>query len=501
MKNSYLFILTVILSFSAGTSFGQFFNGYALFNEMGENTVYLIDRDGNIAHSWSCNESCNYSVKLKDNGNIVRGGIDENSSLFGPASGGILQEIDPGGNIVWEFDYSSSDYLSHHDLEVLPNGNVLLSAWETKTSAELTQAGYVGSVPFMGLWPVHIIEVAQNGSGGQIVWEWHIWDHLVQDEDPNKDNYGDVASNPQLMDINAVEPFDPMFLGDWFHVNGMNYNEDLDQIVFTSRTASEFFVIDHSTTTAEAASHSGGNSGMGGDFLYRWGNPSNYDSGSQTIPAAVHDPRWIEDDGRPNGGHIQFFNNEGGSGGNSAIDAIDPPVNGFLYTMSGSAYGPASYDFRHDCLTNSSGQSSHDMMSNGNLFVNVSGEYMYELDLNGTMFWQYPAGPAKAFRYECDHPGIIALLGANPCGLSVSEESLEHIEIYPNPSTGLFNVDGVDLGDDNMVITVLDVSGTKIIEASNVMQIDLSAFNTGVYFVELNFNNERTITRRIVLTK
>ena len=123
---------------------------------------------------------------------------------------------------------------------------------------------------------------------------------MIQDFDSSKDNFGVVADNPELMDINAISggggpgpgPGPGGGGGDWFHVNGINYNAELDQIVFTSRFASEFYIIDHSTTTAEAAGHTGGNSGMGGDFIYRWGNPSNYGTpGTQTIPGPVHDPR------------------------------------------------------------------------------------------------------------------------------------------------------------------------------------------------------------------
>ena len=301
----------LFLSFNQTVS-AQSFDGYALYNLQNENTTYLIDKDGNIAHSWSCNVSCNYSVLLKENGNIVRGGVYSGNQMNGAAVGGMVQEIDPSGNVVWEYVHSTSNYVSHHDISLMDNGNVLMIAWNNKTVAECTQAGVDN--PTTEQWPTSIIEVQQNGSGGQIVWEWHIWDHFIQDFDGAKDNYGVVADHPELMDINALAVTagggpGPPAGGDWFHVNGIDYNESLDQIVFSSRHLSEFIIIDHSTTTAEAATHAGGNSGMGGDFIFRWGNPANYGSaGSQTIAAAVHDPRWITDDGRPNAGMIQFFN-------------------------------------------------------------------------------------------------------------------------------------------------------------------------------------------------
>jgi hypothetical protein len=500
-----LLLLTGVLSMSAFMAVGQAFNGYALYNELNANTAYLIDKDGNIAHSWSCSVSCNYTVLLKENGNIIRGGKYSGNQLNGAAVGGMVQEIDPTGAIVWEFIYSTSDHVSHHDITLMPNGNVLLTAWEAKTGAELAAAGWSGSTN-SDKWPTHFVEVQQNGTGGQIVWEWHIWDHMVQDYDNGKPNYGVIADHPELMDINlSTGGGGPPGSGDWFHVNGVHYNATLDQIVFSSRFLSEIYIIDHSTTTAEAATHSGGNAGKGGDFLYRWGNPANYDApGSQEIAAAVHDVRWIEDDGRPNGGYIQFFNNEGGSGGSSAVDAIDPPFNGVDYDLTpGQAYGPSARDWRHDCLDDASGQSASNRMSNGNTFVCVSQTYIYEVDSLDNLVWQYNAQPAKAFRYECDYPGIIALLGNDPCGIGVgiSENELAQIEIAPNPSTGVFNINGITLGETNVSIVVFDIYGNRIDEVQNQTSIDLSEHANGMYIVTMNFDDTQSITKKISLIR
>src|SRR5262249_18013735 len=133
---------------------------------------------------------------------------------------------------------------------------------------------------------------------GEVVWEWHLWDHLVQDFDKGKANFGDVAAHPELVNINFGEDELPAVVAakdgkdkpkpdgddpaasrpprgdpDYTHFNGVAYNPDLDQIAVSVWKFSEFWVIDHGTTTAEAAGHKGGRQGKGGDLLYRWGNP------------------------------------------------------------------------------------------------------------------------------------------------------------------------------------------------------------------------------------
>jgi len=523
-------LLTSILSILSVFCFSQNFNGFALYNSQGDNTTYLIDENLNIAHTWTLTTECNYTVLLKDNGNIVRGTKNNSqtggttNALNGAASGGRLQEIDPMGNVVMDFIYSSSGYLSHHDI-CLIGDNVLLTAWEVKTAAEINALG--GNVT-SDKWPTHLIEVANDGNGGgQIVWEWHIWDHLIQDTDPSKPNYGVISENPQLIDINMITNSGGGGPGggggDWFHVNGVDYNEDLDQIAFSSRFASEIYIIDHSTTTVEAASHSGGSSGIGGDILYRWGNPSNYNmTGNQTIPNAVHDVRWIEDDGRPNGGFLQIFNNKGISNTQSTVDGIDTPSdpsNPYNYfRIAGQAYGPSSYSTRYVCAYSAPGQSASDRMYNGNIFVNASGGQggagvMYEVDPNGTIVWgPYNADSQKAFRYECEHPGIVALLpymnsiATTSCfSTSIDNTTEKLIAIYPNPSNGHVNIK-LPLNFKFKKIKVHNSLGQEILNINNIndlnlLEIDLSLYPQGFYHFSIFEDNNKLYSHKLSLTK
>jgi len=82
--------------------------------------------------------------------------------------------------------YSNRHHVQHHDIEPMPNGNVMLLAWERKTTREGLMAGRDPKLlAATGLWPEHLVEIRPlRPKGGEIVWEWHLWDHLIQDRDP-----------------------------------------------------------------------------------------------------------------------------------------------------------------------------------------------------------------------------------------------------------------------------------------------------------------------------
>ncbi len=253
----------------------EFFNrdaaedGYILVNDAGNNRAYIMDKEANLVHEWALSNNIGNDVFLLSNGKLLASlEADEPKIKFG-GQGGKVQFIDKDGTIEWNFNYSSEDYESHHDAELLPNGNIIAMVWEKKTAEEAIAAGYQMEID---LYPEAIIEI--DPATDEIVWEWHAWDHLVQDFDDTKENFGSIADNPQLIDLNYVQ----IENGDIMHGNAIEYDEINDHIYISSNFYHEVWVIDHSATTEESASHTGGNSNKGGDLVYRFGNPEAYDN-------------------------------------------------------------------------------------------------------------------------------------------------------------------------------------------------------------------------------
>jgi hypothetical protein len=338
------------------------YQGYTLLAPIMATKTFLIDMQGKVVNTWTTKYTPGASTYLLDNGHLLRAGSlmgEEKSFGGGPGAGGRIQELDWDGNVLWDFKLFNAKQLQHHDIARMPNGNVLMIVWDKKTPQEALAAGRRPELnPDNHLLPDSILEGKPTGkTSGEIVWEWHLWDHLVQDFDKTKANYGNVSEHPELVNMNygedALAPAKtskdqqdklksigyvgagspsgrpPRRSSDWTHCNALAYNPELDQIILSVHAFSEFWVLDHSTSTKEAASHTGGRHGKGGDLLYRFGNPLTYRAGTKKDQRlfSQHNAHWIAT-GLPGAGHVMVFNNgnERPDGSYSSVDELALPV-------------------------------------------------------------------------------------------------------------------------------------------------------------------------------
>ena len=422
-KNSSILI---IFGFTSLLLSQDVFEGYTLFTPGGGGggggsaTTYLKNNNFNNIKTWSHSNgaaSMPYLIPGDEPGwentLLVYPYRVNNPTMESGGVGGAFEVLTWDGELVWEYELSNSDYQHHHDVEPLPNGNVLMIAWEKKTSTEAYAAGRtsLNNNPLNQMWSSAIIEIQPDGNGGgDVAWEWHLWDHLIQDADSGDDNYGNVSDHPELFDVNNGNVGGGGGPGganaDWMHMNAISYNADFDQIVLSSRFQCEIFVIDHSTTTEEAAGHAGGNFGNGGDFLYRWGNAQNYERGnnSDNLICDQHSVNWIPN-GYPGEGNFILFNNSG----NEAIEFISPvDEDGFYAIEDGQPYGPDDITWDSPYYSTAM-QGGAFRLPNGNtLITDCDSADIEEITESGSVVWSYSqsgtnANIARAQKYAIDH--------------------------------------------------------------------------------------------------
>lgn len=301
------------------------FDGYTLFAPVNQRaTTYLIDNDGQVVNTWNSNIPPGQAVMLLDDGSLLRTGSANVQAMGGGGAGGIVERISWEGVTLWRYEHYSNTYRSHHDVEILPNGNVLLLVWESHTLDEAFAAGRLPSkLVENALWSERVIEVQPTGpTSGTVVWSWNSWDNLIQDVDPNKPNFGVVNENPSRIDINAGGN-----RSDWLHANSVRYNPERDEVMISIHNLHEIWIISRKS----------------GKMVYRWGNPQIYKAGNvaQQRLWGQHDARWVPGDWN----RVSIFNNGiGRPGGNaSSVDVIELPVNadGTYRRTGNAAYEPA----------------------------------------------------------------------------------------------------------------------------------------------------------------
>lgn len=217
---------------------------------------------------------------------------------------------------------------------------------------------------------------------------------------------------------------------DWLHTNSVDYLPEYDLIVLSTPHLDELWVIDHSTTTEEAAGASGGRWGHGGDLLWRWGNPRVYGHGEDGDRALFyqHNPTWIEGE-HPTELRLLLFNNGGGrpGGDHSSLDELVLPFDperGFLRD-EGRPFGPTEpvWSYSAPGAFFSPFISGAQRLPNGNTLAcsGVPGR-IFEVTYEGRIVWEFlnpyegepievPGSPPRtavfrATRVPKDHPGL-----------------------------------------------------------------------------------------------
>ncbi len=366
---------------------------FRVFNPLNDLNTYLLDTNNVIVHTWAGTLPAGGPTQVMEDGSLLR--FVKTADGIPGTSGGI-QRLDFASNLLWDFNFSGPTYACHHEFEQMPNGNILMLVWEKYTAEQAIANGrdpaLLTGPDFV---PDCIVEIQPTGpTSGSVVWSWHFWDHLIQDFDPTKENYGVVADHPELLDINY--PPEVLSNGDYTHCNSIGYDAERDWIVISARSQSEIYIIDHSTTTAEAAGHTGGTHGKGGDFLYRWGNPAAYQRGTEADQQLFkqHTAHFIPE-GFPGEGHVLLFNNDKG-GDSSAITEVELPIDmggGFTLEPDGT-FGPAApfWEYVAPVPTDfySALASSARRAKNGNTLVDSALQgWIFEVNSAGELVWEY----------------------------------------------------------------------------------------------------------------
>lgn len=291
----------------------DFYNGYLLWHQVdeikedNENISLLINGKGEIIHVWDNNLSGMGSpAHLLNDGSLIRTGMKKGNKIVNGtvAAVDILNITNFNGKVIWEYKAPSDDIHFHHDFVPLPNGNILVAIYEAFSFSKAKEYGWDINEQ-KKIWVDGIIEIKPDFSNGtgDIVWKWSVADHLIQDKFPALKNYGVVSEHPEKIDPNYPTDYKPK--GDVRqHINSLDYNPELDQIVMSSLIYNEIWIIDHSIDTKEVKTS------KGGSLLFRYGNPAAYGQGTEKdrIFLKQHDANWI-DKGLPGEGNLLVHNN------------------------------------------------------------------------------------------------------------------------------------------------------------------------------------------------
>ncbi len=555
------FVCVAILNLIAFSAYGQntvgtitydpeeSLGGYHLIYPERQSTIFLMDECGQVLHRWE-DENPNSArpgavAYLLEDGRILRAKVDgeiiSQSSFGAGGSGGVVELLSWDNEVLWTYVVADSIKRQHHDVHYMPSGNVLILAYERFFVEDIVANGFDTLTNNQRiLWSDMILEV--DPATDSIVWEWHAWDHLVQEHDSSRLNFGEVSEHPERININ-YQDFTAT-RDDWIHANALDYNEELDQIMISARNFNEIWIIDHSTTSEQAASSSGGNSDQGGDLLWRWGNPHAYQQATLEEEQLFwnHDAQWIDDfvdEDYPYYGDVAVFNNFIDfivEGGESRGQIISPnwDAESQTYQMASERFLPVDFSetFSHpDTAKNFSTQaSSIQIMGDGHVIMCAGRQgRSFEINPEGELVWEYvtplrfgqpfPQGSTlnisenftfQVERYPADYAafdgrdlspqGYLELDPNEEFCLLVSADEpvieVSSLQVFPNPTTNYFSVQAEGEWNRPMLLQLLNAHGQEVRKwtwQENGQSFDIASLPKGLYIlrsIEGNFSQQ-----------
>ena len=187
-----------------------YMNGTARNQEQAKN-AYIINSDGKVLHKWDNSHITSPEAApgyVTTDGLFLRGVESEGLTKakrdeFAVGVWGTLQLVNWDNNVVWQYDsFKDGKECFHHDVVLMPNGNILATAFRKYTEQEAARFGWNKQGQSKLLFDV-IYELKPNLRNGttEIVWEWRWTDHVIQDGDKTLPNYGVVADHPGRVDL------------------------------------------------------------------------------------------------------------------------------------------------------------------------------------------------------------------------------------------------------------------------------------------------------------
>lgn len=489
------------------------FKGYTLCNADRASATYLIDNCGKIVNTWTGTAPRHY-CRLTNEGNLIF------------ISGNMVIERDWNNNEVRTITLNTADLLFDYEVIKLENGNYLTVA---RRIVDREYFDLIGWNP-EDIVPDRVDCIIEFDVNGDVVWEWNIADHTIQDDYAGLTNFGVIKDHPERVNVHAISQYDWQF-GESFMINGFDYNPELDQILISVRKMSEYMIIDHSTTTAEAKGSTGGNSGKGGDILYRWGNPQNYGQGSEDdrVLYYQHNPNWIKY-GEHKGKVIVYNNGLNrfipGEGTFSSVHIVNTPLqsDGNYTLENNEAYAPAFADVTIDKqVTGTSFYSGYtsgaQVLPNGNIYITVgrSSDFL-EVKTDGTLVWDYTLAFSyyifRTERYAPEFPGFIGKdLSASgtieepsssyACNLFTSTEDEANLNLFKyrfDQSNKNLIVENIGLAEN--ILEIRNLQGQLVESATNARAGTILNFNhspLGLYFITFyELESQKTITHKLM---